>query len=55
MAWCFEADATRYTEKILNPTEQGIDAWVSAIFRLAADNNLLIAAKANSVPLFLEP
>ena len=45
MAWCFEADATPYTEQILGRMEQGEQAWVPALWKLEVVNALLKAKR----------
>ena len=49
MAWCFEADATPYTEQILERMEQGEDAWVPALWKLEVVNALLKAKRRGRV------
>jgi predicted nucleic acid-binding protein len=49
MAWCFEADATAYTEQILDRMEQGEEAWVPALWKLEVVNALLKANRQHRV------
>jgi predicted nucleic acid-binding protein len=49
MAWCFEADATPYTEQILGRMEQGEQAWVPALWKLEVVNALLKAKRQGRV------
>ena len=49
MAWCFEADATPYTEQILGRMELGEQAWVPALWKLEVVNALLKAKRQGRV------
>jgi predicted nucleic acid-binding protein len=49
MAWCFEADATPYTEQILGRLEEGEQAWVPALWKLEVVNALLKAKRQGRV------
>ena len=49
MAWCFEADATPYTEQILGRMELGEQAWVPALWKLEVANALLKAKRQGRV------
>jgi hypothetical protein len=49
MAWCFEGDATPYTEQILDRMEQGEQAWVPALWKLEVVNALLKAKRQGRV------
>jgi predicted nucleic acid-binding protein len=49
IAWCFEADATPYTEQILGRLEEGEQAWVPALWKLEVVNALLKAKRQGRV------
>lgn len=49
MAWCFETEATPYTEHVLDRMELGERAWVPALWRLEVVNALLKAKRQNRI------
>jgi len=49
MIWCFESEATPYTEAILAQMGQGEQAWVPALWRLEVVNALLKAKRQGRV------
>jgi predicted nucleic acid-binding protein len=51
MAWCFESEATPYTEAILAQIGQGEIAWVPALWRLEVVNALLKAKRQGRVTI----
>jgi predicted nucleic acid-binding protein len=51
MAWCFESEATPYTEAILAQIGQGEKAWVPALWRLEVVNALLKAKRQGRVTI----
>jgi predicted nucleic acid-binding protein len=51
MAWCFELEATPYTEGILAKLEWGEQAWVPTFWRLEVVNALLKAKRQGRVTI----
>jgi predicted nucleic acid-binding protein len=49
MAWCFEAEATPYTERVLERIALGEEAWVPALWRLEVVNVLLKAKRQGRI------
>ena len=49
MAWCFESEATPYTEAILAQMGKGEQAWVPTFWRLEVVNSLLKAKRRGHV------
>jgi predicted nucleic acid-binding protein len=49
MAWCFEADATPYTDHVLDRMELGEQAWVPVLWRLEVVNALLKAKRQRRI------
>jgi len=51
VAWCFEDEATRFTEGVLDLLSAGAEALVPSIWPLEVANALLIAERRNRIVL----
>ena len=52
MAWCFEDEATAYTERILNAFFNGTEAIVPALWPFDVANALLVAERRKRINTF---
>jgi predicted nucleic acid-binding protein len=49
VAWCFDEEASRFTEKVLDLLSSGCEALVPSIWPLEVSNALLVAERRNRI------